>query len=121
MNVPDQIVSRVYVQRSLRNTPAGLAMSFRNLVRGGSIAGFSLTRLEIDGQKHEPDKVQLRMDGATASAATVGQRSVAVPYGATVEILLPGVTLPPGEHVVTFGAVTRESGELVVSVRDFIV
>ena len=121
MNIPDQFVSRVYIQKSLRNTPAGLTMSFRNLITGGSISGFTLTRLEIDGQSYEPGKVQLRMNGATASAASVGQAPVAVPYGAAVEIVLPGVALPPGEHGVTAGVMTREAGELVASVRDTVV
>ena len=116
--IPGFLLKRLYVRGSLRNTAAGCALDLRNVVDTGTVTRFF--ELTVDGRAYGPERLRILLDGQppVEAADVTPEASIALPAGAALTLLLPGVTLDPCSHRLRLRFDTREVGELAFQVED---
>jgi alpha-galactosidase len=116
----EALASQVYMWRSLRNTPQGIAFDLQNRLGTGTVT--RVHGLRLDGEEYAPDRLSLHLAGRIVRASADGflEPGLLLAEGATLGLLLEGVLLPPGAHQFSLRVATQEIGELELNLTDII-
>ncbi len=116
--LPGFVLRRLYVAKSLRNTPHGVQFTLRNRLGTGSLTG--VDGIEVDASAHPAgDLTVLPSVGEPRPGDGItGDKPLAVASGATVTFRLNGVHLAAGRHSVRLRLFTREAGSADMVVQD---
>jgi hypothetical protein len=109
-----EMLSKMYVEGSLRSRGEGFVFSVKNKIDSGSVSG--IVKLSIDGVERslEGATVQIRERVRPVSEISWSS-SLYVPYGATVTIYVSGA-LEPGEHTINMQVNTVEEGRISIPI-----
>jgi hydroxymethylglutaryl-CoA reductase (NADPH) len=120
LDIPDEILKRLYTFGSLRNGEKGVEFEIKNRLQDAKFAG--VNRVRVDGAEIEPGQItietaddeQFRLDEVTEDDP------IPFPVGRYVYVTLHEMDLPPGEHEILVEFEADPFGELTLSVTDTI-
>lgn len=114
---PNYLLNKVYVQKSLKNIPAGYEFTLRNVVDSGTLSG--VKALLVDGVEVPLSSVTLATSAGEHSAEAInGRASIPLRYNAEAVIRVAGQPLPAGKHDIKFAISVMEAGRIEIAFSD---
>ena len=105
-----QMLSKMYVEGSLKNQNGGFVFSIKNKVDSGSVSG--IAKLAVDGKELPLEGVTVQIGEKVRPVTEISwSASLYVPYGATMVFYVPG-TLSEGEHTINMQINVPELGRI---------
>ena len=116
--LPGFVLRRLYVAKSLLNTPQGCEFALRNRVGTGTLTG--VQGIDIDDSPHPVSSLTVLLPGGESRPAggITPDAPLATSSGAAVTFQLKDVHLPPGRHAIRLRLLTREIGVVELEVTD---
>ena len=116
--MPQFLVKRLYVSRSLANDTDSCQFLLRNAIGGGTL--LRVYGVNVDGRNHPAAALSVVLpDGAVRVADAITEENpLSIGTGIAVLFRLAGVLLSPGGHSITLRMLTRELGELTIGISD---
>jgi len=116
--VSPEMLAKMYVEGSLKNEGDGFVFAIKNKIESGSISG--VAKLSVDGEERSLDGATVQIGEKTRPVSEITwSASLYVPYGATLNIYVPG-PLEPGEHTLNMQINVPELGRISLPVTDTI-
>lgn len=110
--------SALYVKGSLSNVEGGFKFTLKNTLVDATILA-PLT-LKVDGKLVDPHKVKMISQGKTVVNAEISESNPAAFYvNVPVDVIIEGLRLEPGEHVIEVEASTIY-GAIKFEIRDLV-
>ncbi len=118
--IPGFILRRLYVARSLANTPRGLELSIRNRVGSGTVVG--VVSVTVDGSSHAVSGLAVHhpVGGERPASSITAEAPLAIGENAVIRFILGGMHLSPGRHDIRLRLLTREVGTIDLPVTDVV-
>jgi hydroxymethylglutaryl-CoA reductase (NADPH) len=114
--VSPEMLAKMYVEGSLKNTEDGFAFSVKNKVESGSVSG--IAKLSVDGQDRPLEGATVQIGEKVRPISEISwSSSLYVPYGATLTIAVPG-PLAVGEHTINMQINVPELGRISLPLTD---
>ena len=102
VSVPGFLLKRLYVKRSLRNTPAGFELQLKNQL--GSGYAHKVWPLTVDGEEMPPERTFFELDGKATSFAEVSKdNTFTLAMNKVIVVRVDEVTLEPGPRKIGMG------------------
>jgi hypothetical protein len=128
--LPPRILNKLYERSSLRNTPNGFELAFKNTVAPGTLT--HIGPLLVDGVAYDLEQVVLRLERPSErpgrqpsvrewSANALNEekeRMLSFDLHTVARVIVAGRQLPPGPHQVALGITTREVGDMTLTAED---
>jgi hypothetical protein len=120
MRIPSLLLAKLYVRGSLHNQEAGFGFTLKNVLAPGTAIEF--LGLRVDRRESPVGRVSLLVDGREAvDPSTISADApLSLDLGKEVTVTVRGESLAPGSHEILIGFLTKEVGELTLSIRDAI-
>lgn len=118
MIIPEFLLRRIYRSGSLRITEDGIAIDLKNMLGAGVISGIGF--VEINGEKHSPEKLKLITSGAELNVAQITPENPLV-FRLNQEgtIILDGVReLKEGINRIILELISKDAGKVQVSLSE---
>ena len=117
VTVPGFLLRRLYVKGSLSNSPEGVRFQLKNSL--GSGYAKAMLPVSIDGEEHSLEGAAFLVDGAEVAFSDVTEANTfTIGMNKTIDILVKGASLGPGDHKVSMGFVVPGLGALKFEVKD---
>jgi hydroxymethylglutaryl-CoA reductase (NADPH) len=120
LDVPEEILKRLYTYGSIQNTGEGLRFEVKNRLQDAKFAG--IRRLRINGEEIDLDRVHVETaDGDVLGLEEVSESDpIPFPVGRTVYVTVEEMEVPVGEHDIDIEFVAEPFGDLSLSITDTI-
>jgi len=114
---PSYLINKAYVQKSMKNTPAGFEFTLKNNIDSGTLGG--VKAVFVDGVEAPLSSVSLKTQaGETAAEAITFQKPLSLRYGMEAVISVAGQTLSAGKHEVKLVLSVMEAGRMEFTITD---
>ena len=116
--LPQFLLKRLYVSKSLANDTDSFQFLLRNAIGGGTL--LRVYGLDVDGTSHPASSLSLVLPDGTARAADSVTEEKPFPIAAGVAMVfrLAGTVLAPGGHSLTLKLLLRELGAIDIGFSD---
>ncbi len=119
LTIPASLLRRLYVKRSLKNTPDGFEFHMRNQL--GSGYAHAVHPLTLDGGELPIDAAEFDLDGDIIPFSEVSNdRTLALPLNKTIVVRVSGARLEPGPRKIGMGFDVPGFGSLKFDFTDFV-
>lgn len=119
MFVPQFLLNKVYVPKSLKNTELGFELKLKNVVDTGTIGG--LKSLSLDGVEIPLSSITLITTAGEKRAEEITYRNaMTFRINAELTLAVAGTTLTPGLHKLVLVIAVIEVGRLELKIEDTI-
>ena len=117
MSVPASILRRLYVKGSLVNTNTGFKFTLKNILADATIVKpISIT---VDGNTVDTNKVKLVAEGRVLANHEISEsNTLDFNVNTSIDIVVEGVQLKPGSHVIVITTSTREYGDIKFDIKE---
>jgi hypothetical protein len=110
------MLSKMYVEGSLKNQGDGFVFAIKNKIESGSMSG--VANLSVDGAERSLEGATIQIGEKKRLVSEISwSSSLYVPYGATLTIYVLG-SLEPGEHTLNMQFNIPELGRVSFPVID---
>jgi hypothetical protein len=114
---PPNVLNKLYIPNSLKNTETGFEFAIKNVVDSTSL--YALGPVLLDGVEIPLESISVQAGNQTLAASEVSnQKRLAVYYGTTLTIRVAGQTLSAGEHVINLAVSSVDIGKVKFDVKD---
>ena len=114
---PASQLNKVYIQKSLKNTPEGFEFILKNVIDSGTLS--SVKSLLIDGNEVSLSSITIKTATHEYSAASITyNNSVPLRYSAEALIRVTGKPLDAGRHEIKLTIAVMEAGRVEISFTD---
>jgi hydroxymethylglutaryl-CoA reductase (NADPH) len=114
---PPSLLNKVYVQKSLKNTPTGFEFTLKNLVDSGTLTG--IPALTVDGAVVPLESVALQTSTGEKRAGEINPRApLPVWINAQITVRVAGQPLAEGQHQIKLALSIMEAGRLEITIDD---
>jgi hypothetical protein len=115
MYISPQLLEKVFVKGSFKNTDTGFEFKIKNIVDSGTMGG--LKGLSVDGNPIPTSDITVRSAYGERKADDITyQNPLPLNYGSEVTIHAVGEALAPGAHQLVLSIVAIEAGRLDLKV-----
>jgi hypothetical protein len=119
MFVPQFLLNKVYVPKSLKNNAQGFELKLKNVVDTGTIGG--LKSLTLDGVEVPLASITLITSAGEKRAEEITYRNaMTFRVNAELTLAISGTTLTPGTHQLVLVIAVIEVGRLELKIEDTI-
>ena len=117
VTVPGFLLRRLYVKKSLRNSPDGVRFELKNSL--GSGYAKSMIPVEINGLSYPMENTTFEVDGAEVLFSTVTDEArFTLALNKAITVVVKGAHLNPGNHALSMGFIVPGLGQLKFNVKD---
>lgn len=111
MYISPQLLEKVFVRGSLKNTETGFEFKLKNVVDSGTLSG--IKGLVVDGNAIPASSISVRTASGVRRAEEISyQKPLPLNYGSEVTLQIEGEPLPPGGHEMVLTLAAIEIGKL---------
>jgi hypothetical protein len=112
--VSPEMLSKMYVEGSLKNDGEGFSFAVKNKIESGSVSG--IAKLSVDGEEWSLEGATVQIGEKVRPVSEISwSKSLYVSYGATLVIYVPGV-LEAGEHTINMQVNVPDLGRISIPV-----
>lgn len=117
MKVPAFMLKKLYVPKSLQNTPEGASFRLKNTMASATLV--AAPRISIDGAAVNEKDLVFRVDAESLTAADITPaKPIEFKKGVEVLNVVKGRQLAPGKHTIKIAADSREWQTLEFEIED---
>jgi hypothetical protein len=117
MFISPDMLNRVYLRGSLKNTANGYELTLKNVVEAGSMAG--VKSVTVDGNQVSMASVALKHEGKERRADEVNYGApFFLRFNAEVSVCVAGQPLAAGAHDIVLVINVSEVGQLQIKIHD---
>jgi hydroxymethylglutaryl-CoA reductase (NADPH) len=117
MKIPNLILRQLYTFGSLEPSAQGVRFTLKNRLSDATLLG--VTRIAVDDQDADLERVTLVVDGQPVKALAVSAASpVVFPLRKAIVVEVPGLSLAPGKHKLSISFSSEPFGDLSFSAED---
>lgn len=114
---PMFLLNKVYVSKSLKNTPEGFEFMLKNVIDSGTLGG--IKSLSLDGAEIPLAAVTVCSAAGEKKAEEISPRSyIPLRFNAEVTIAVAGQTLGEGKHILQLAISVLEAGRVDLKIED---
>ena len=115
--LPSYMLSQVYIQKSLINTPEGYEFKLKNNIDTGTLGG--VISLTVDGASVPLSAITIKTAAGQRRAEEINYRnSLLVMYGSEINTSVVGQPLAVGHHEIKLVVSVLEAGRLEFTLAD---
>jgi hypothetical protein len=116
---PPQVLNKLYLPNSLKNTETGFEFSIKNVVDSTSL--YAVGPILLDGVEIPPEAITVQAGNQTIAASEISnQKRLPAYYGVTLTIRVAGQTLATGEHAINVAVSSVDIGKVKFDLKDTI-
>jgi hydroxymethylglutaryl-CoA reductase (NADPH) len=114
---PSSLLNKVYVPKSLKNTPTGYEFTLKNNVDTGTLTG--IKSLLVDGAEIALPAITVKSAAREVTADAIAYRNpVTLRYSAEIVISVAGEPLATGAHEIKLTITVAEAGRFELKFSD---